>query len=100
MTITGSQCRAARALIEWPRELLARNAGIAIDVIDAFERRLQELDAETRGRLQHALEAGGAVFTNENGGNIGVRLKFSRADERRIATLEGEGGAVASDDVP
>lgn len=98
--MTGPQCRAARALVEWTRELLAQNAGVDIALVEAFERKLEEPSAGDRRKLERALVAGGALFIPENGGGVGVRLKFSRADVRRIATLEGEGGAVASDDVP
>jgi hypothetical protein len=98
--ITGPQCRAARALVEWTRETLARHSGVDADVIKAFERKLGDACAADRTRLEQALEAGGASFIAENGGGAGVRLKFSRADVRRLSTLEGEGGTVAMDDVP
>lgn len=98
--ITGAQCRAARALVEWTRETLARRADVDTDIIEAFERRLAEPAGDDRQKIERALEAGGALFIAENGGGVGVQLKFSRADVRRIATLEGEGGTVAMDDVP
>ena len=98
--ITGPQCRAARALVEWTRDTLAANSGVAAARIEAFERKLDELDRDEQEHLVRALEAGGALFIPENGGGVGVRLKFSRADVRRIATLEGEGGPTAMDDVP
>ncbi len=98
--ITGSQCRAARALVEYTRDRLAIAAGVSIDTIEAFERKLENPDREHILALQSALEKAGAVFIAENGGGIGVRLKFTRSETRRIATLEGEGGIVAHDDVP
>jgi transcriptional regulator with XRE-family HTH domain len=100
IVITGAQCRAARALVEWTRETLARKADVDAAVIEAFERKLAEPTGDDRQKIERALEAGGALFIAENGGGVGVRLKFSRADVRRIATLEGEGGTVAMDDVP
>lgn len=98
--ITGPQCRAARALVEWTRELLARYADVDVAAIEAFERKLGNPTGDDRRKLEQALTDGGALFIAENGGGVGVRLKFSRADVRRIATLEGEGGTVAMDDVP
>ena len=98
--ITGSQCRAARALVVVTREKLSARSGIGEDVIEDFERRLDEPDAGANAALQAALEELGAVFVEENGGGIGVRLKFTAAEARQIARLEGEGGIVASDRVP
>ena len=98
--ITGPQCRAARALVEWTREKLVKNAAIGADVIEAFERKIAEPDDAVRQKLQATLELAGAVFIAENGGGVGVRLKFNRSEVRRIAILEGEGGIVAMDDVP
>jgi hypothetical protein len=98
--ITGPQCRAARALIEITREALATKTGIETRVIEAFERKIDEPGANDRAKLQRALEDAGAVFIPENGGGIGVRLKFNRSETRRLATLENEGGISAMDDVP
>lgn len=80
--------------------MLARTAGVDVAVIESFERKFGDPPPEVRRKLENALKTGGAVFIAENGGGVGVRLKFSRADARRIATLEGEGGPVAMDDVP
>lgn len=98
--ITGSQCRAARALVEVTRGMLSFRASVDETIIHDFERKLQAPDEATIAKLQAALESLGAVFVNENGGGIGVRLKFTASAARRIARLEGEGGIVASDRVP
>jgi hypothetical protein len=98
--ITGSQCRAGRALVEVTRGKLSVRSGVDEAAIESFERKLQKPEPEAIAALQAALEALGAVFLEENGGGIGVRLKFSQSDGRRIARLESEGGIVASDRVP
>lgn len=102
--ITGPQCKAARALIELSRERLASFSGISSDVIEKFERKLETPDSAILEALQKALEEAGAVFIPENmpenGGGIGVRLKFTRSEARRISILESEGGIAAYDDVP
>lgn len=98
--IQGSQCRAARALVEVTRAKLAERSGVDEIVIERFERQLDEPDPATIETLQAALEALGAVFIDENGGGIGVRLKFNQSEARRISRLEAEGGIVASDRVP
>lgn len=98
--ITGPQCKAARTLIELSRERLSSFSGIEIGVIELFERKLDTPDDTILEALQKALEDAGAVFIAENGGGIGVRLKFTRSEAKRISALEAEGGIVAYDDVP
>lgn len=98
--ITGSQCRAGRALVEVTRGKLSVRSGVDEAAIEGFERKLQNPEPEAIAALQAALEALGAVFLEENGGGIGVRLKFTQSEGRRIARLESEGGIVASDRVP
>jgi transcriptional regulator with XRE-family HTH domain len=98
--ITASQCRAARALTEVTREMLAEHSGISEKEIKQFERKLSEPGADTVNALQTALEALGALFIEENGGGIGVRLKFSGSETRRILNLENEGGPTGEDEIP
>ena len=100
MSITGAQCRAARALVEWTREKLAGNSDVDALVIEEFERRITLPDADICDRLRTALESAGAVFIAENGGGIGVRLMLNRSEVRRIGVLENEGGIVGTDAVP
>lgn len=97
--MTPAQCRAGRALIEWTTDDLAEASGIAASVIVDFETRRTQVDGEAINALVAAFEHGGVRLIPENGGGEGVRLKFSRADVKRIATLEGEGGIIAEDDV-
>ncbi len=98
--ITGSQCRAARALVECSRELLAKRSSVNQLIIEQFERKIELPGPAAIAALQSALEDLGADFILENGGGIGVRLKFSRSETKRISRLEGEGGIVANDEVP
>ncbi|CDM61869.1 MULTISPECIES: helix-turn-helix domain-containing protein [Rhizobium] len=98
--ITGSQCRAARALIDFSRERLAISAGVSIETIVHFERKLAKPSEDDVFALQSALETAGAVFISDNGRGIGVRLKFTKSEAKRISILENEGGIVASDRVP
>jgi hypothetical protein len=100
MAITGPLCRAARALVQWPREKLAANSRIGVDIIADLETGRQIPTVDVLGRLEAALEEGGAVFIPESAaGGIGVRLKFNSRDVRAINRLEGEGGSIGEDDV-
>jgi hypothetical protein len=98
--ITGPQCRAARALVEVSRIKLARRSGVDEFVIEEFERMINEPGTDAIAALENELQVLGAVFIEENGGGIGVRLKFTHSEAKRIARLEGEGGITASDRVP
>lgn len=98
--LTGPLCRAARALVEIDLAGLAATCGLDAGAIDAFERGLGEPDAEAIGRLRSTLEELGAVFIPEDTRGIGVRLKFTASERRRLQTLESEGGIVRADDVP
>lgn len=97
--ITAGQCRAGRALAELSREVLAKRAGVAALVIENFERRLHKPEPAEIEAIALALEEKGIVFIPENGGGVGVRLKFTASETRRIANLENEGGISAEDDV-
>ena len=100
MPITGPQARAARVLVEWPRDHVARLSGLEVETLTAFERGKIDPGDDTRKALKAALESGGAVFIPEDGRQgAGVRLKFTKKDARQINLLESEGGAVGDDDV-
>ncbi len=75
--MTGSQIRAARAILRWSGETLAEKAGVGIQTI----KRIEAVDGVPPGRaatvsdIQRALEAAGIEFIDENGGGPGVRLR-------------------------
>ena len=79
------QIKAARALLGWSQEQLAKAAGISVPTI----KRLEAQDGGLGGRLKTAeritlaLHHGGIEFISENGGGAGVRLmkaKKSKAE--------------------
>lgn len=99
MTITGPLCRAARALVQWPRTQLATASGVAKPAIRAFETGDVDPGEGARAALKHALETAGAVFLDEDDLGAGVRLRFTKRDVKQLRRLEGEGGQVGEDDV-
>jgi len=99
MPLTGPQARAARALVELSREDVAGRAGMSVEALRAFEVDRVDPGFDALVRLRAALEAGGAVFMDENEFGRGVRLKFPRRDVGSIRRLENEGGLPAEDDV-
>lgn len=98
--ITGSKCRAARALVEISRPMLSRRSGVDVRVIERFENNAGRPEVCAIEEIRNSLEELGAVFISANGSGYGVRLKFSNVDAEQIARLECEGGIVASDRVP
>lgn len=98
--ITGSQCRAARALVEISRPTLSRRSGVDVRVIERFENIAGRPEMYELEEIRNALEELGAVFIPDNGSGYGVRLKFSNVDAAQIARLECEGGIIANDRVP
>lgn len=100
MPITGPQARAARALVEWPRDHVANLSGVDAETLAAFESGKVDPGPAARDAVQAALESGGAVFIPEDGADgAGVRLKFSRKEAKQINRMESEGGPVGDDDV-
>lgn len=98
--ITGPQCRAARALVEVNRAKIAKRSCVPVPVISSFEEKAVRPSDEQLNAIVAALEELGAVFLAEDTQGVGVRLKFTEADARQIARMEGEGGIIASDRVP
>jgi hypothetical protein len=98
--LTGPLARAARALIQWPRDHVSRLSGVDEASLAAFEAGRSTLGAMELAALTRTLEDGGAAFIEEGeGGGIGVRLKFNRKDSRAIGKWENEGGPTADDDL-
>ena len=75
--LTSAQIRAARALIRWRAQDLARESAVGVATI----RRAELTEAETSMTavnnlaVRRALEAAGVEFIDENGGGPGVRLR-------------------------
>jgi len=75
--LTSAQIRAARALLRWSAEDLARSSMVGLTTIRRAE--LAEgktsMTAANDSSLRRALEDAGIEFIDENGGGPGVRLK-------------------------
>lgn len=78
--ITTGQLRAARALLRWTAEDLAKRAGVSVVTI----RRAEPVDGmltmmpANAAAIRRALEEAGVVFTN--GGEPGVKLRKAPHD--------------------
>jgi transcriptional regulator with XRE-family HTH domain len=77
--ITGAQIRAARALIRWTAEDLAREASVGISTIRRAESDdgAPSVTAANITMIRNALENAGIEFIAENGGGVGIRFRKS-----------------------
>jgi transcriptional regulator with XRE-family HTH domain len=73
--VTSSQCRAARALLDWSQQQLAEAAQVGVVTVRQFEGGGAQPRAATVTVIRTALEAAGVEFIPENGGGAGVRLR-------------------------
>ena len=75
--LTSAQIRAARALVRWRAEDLARQSAVGVATIRRAE--LSEpatsMTAANDLAIRRALEAAGVEFIDGNGGGPGVRLR-------------------------
>jgi len=75
--LTSAQIRAARSLIRWTAEDLARASSVSVASIRRAELKEVEtsLTAANDLAIRKALEAAGVEFIDANGGGPGVRLR-------------------------
>src|SRR5262249_53763729 len=75
--LSSSQIRAARALLRWSAEDLARESALGLNTIKRAELAENKTSLTVANDLavRRALEAAGVEFIDENGGGPGVRLR-------------------------
>jgi transcriptional regulator with XRE-family HTH domain len=79
--ITGAQVRAAKALIGWSGNDLAKKAGVGLSTIRRIEGcdgLLEAASVKTLQSIQKALELGGVEFIGSPEEGPGVRLKLKK----------------------
>ena len=76
-TLTGSQIRAARALLKWSAADLARRCTLGVNTIRRAElaEGATSLTAANELAIRRTLKSAGVEFIDENGGGAGVRLR-------------------------
>jgi transcriptional regulator with XRE-family HTH domain len=77
--LTRTQCRMARAALEWSLKDLAERSQVNHVTINRFEKGQAESNPSTLAALARALEAAGIEFIADNGGGAGVRMRSPRA---------------------
>jgi transcriptional regulator with XRE-family HTH domain len=75
-----AQIRAARALLGWSQDKLARRAGIGLATL----RRIEQTEGIVKGnfstvlKIQKTLEQAGIQFTDNEGAKIGAHLQIAK----------------------
>lgn len=82
--LTSAQIRAARALLRWSADDLARETAVGVTTIRRAELSECETSMTTANNLavRRALESAGVEFIDENGGGPGVRLSKAQQPKR------------------
>jgi predicted transcriptional regulator len=81
--INPAQCRAARGLLAWSQQDLARAAGIGVVTVHQLEAGTSAPRRATLEVIKRAFENAGVEFIDENGGGPGVRLRKSGKEKPR-----------------
>jgi len=80
--ITPEQCRAARGLLDWSQQDLARAAQVGIVTVRQLEAGSIQPRRATLIVVRRTLEDAGIEFIDENGGGPGLRLKKRQTRKR------------------
>jgi ribosome-binding protein aMBF1 (putative translation factor) len=86
--MTPAQCRAARGLLDWSREALAKAAQIDKEIIDRFESKFSTPQTATLSAMKRALEKEGVIFVDDNGQEPGVRLHSKSFGKPAVIPLD------------
>ena len=81
--ISPAQCRAARGLLDWNQQDLAREAGVGVVTIRQLEAGINQPRRATLVVIRHALVKAGIEFIEDNGGGVGVRFREVRRERPR-----------------
>lgn len=75
--LTSAQIRAARALLRWSADELARQSAVGVTTIRRAELTEHQTSMTMANNLtvRRVLEDAGVEFIDENGGGVGVRLR-------------------------
>jgi transcriptional regulator with XRE-family HTH domain len=77
MILSPEQCRAARGLLAWSQDQLAKRASVGNSTVRDFEKGRRVPTAEYLATVRNALEDAGVVFESD-GKFVGVKLKIRR----------------------
>ncbi len=77
LRMTPAQCRAARGLLRWNQDDLAKAAKVSVVTLRNYELERSTPQRATLDVMQRAFETAGIIFIPANGEDVGVRLRRS-----------------------
>ena len=77
--MTPAQSRAARGLLKWNQDDLAREASVSVVTVRNFENEKSTPQRATIDVMRRCLESAGVEFIPENGGGAGIRFRERKA---------------------
>jgi transcriptional regulator with XRE-family HTH domain len=80
MILTPAQSRAARGLVSWSQDHLAKNAGVGNSTVRDFEKGRRVPIDDNLAAIRSAFERAGVLFEND-GKYVGVKLKIKRGKQ-------------------
>lgn len=87
MMMTPEQCRAARALLDWSRDVTAARAGVSLSTVADFEAGRRSPMRNNLKAMRAALEAAGVLFVDaDDDGGPGVRLASGSTSAEKSST--------------
>ncbi len=93
MQITSSQCRAARALLNWSQDQLSTNAQVARATITDFEGNVRTPIRNNMNAIHSALHAAGIEFISEEE-DRGVGVRFRKIELEYSRNLKAHDAGV------
>ena len=83
--ITPGQCRAARALLDWSQQMLAKQARVGVVTVQTFERGIAEPRQATLTVIVQAFEREGVEFTNGDAPGLKLRKAVPPKPKKKSA---------------
>jgi len=80
MSITPTESRAARAVLDWTLADLAKASLLGISTIKNFEAERRETTVANLAAIRNAFEKAGVIFEND-GKFVGVKMKIRRGKQ-------------------
>src|SRR5580704_8529461 len=93
--ISPAQCRAARGLLDWSQQELAKKAGVGVVTVRQLEAGTHQPRRATLDVVRRCLESGGVEFIDENCGGVGASARPTRGNRPNREELVNSDACLA-----